>query len=192
MFLFNWIYKHILLLGWWLGLYLPPDRKILEKSIFPQYKNKENFNRILFVGIKRYCKHYKFFFQDQTYITLDPNPSMKRYAAKWHVVDSLENLTAHFAPSFFDLIIINGVIGWGLNELENINKSLMACYHSLREGGELIIGVNEDLHAIEINSLESIKKFKFFREKSFKISSFLSKSHTYYFFQKPKLSASLS
>ena len=39
----------------------------------------------------------------------------EKFGSKRHVVDSLLNLSQHFAPGYFDLIVYNGVFGHGID-----------------------------------------------------------------------------
>ena len=141
-----------LLYAWMLGFYLPPDRKVLEETILPYYAKKFDGGRILFVGVRAYVFHYKRIFQNCEYITIDNRPSSRLFGVENHRVGQIENLGDFFAPEYFDLIVMNGVIGWGLNDESLINQGLEVCFERLKPGGELLLGVNEELPAVDRKS----------------------------------------
>ncbi|MFQ5451104.1 MAG: hypothetical protein ACE5E9_10785 [Nitrospinaceae bacterium] len=107
-------------------------------------------------------------------------------------MDQIENLGNHFGPDYFDVIFMNGVIGWGLNEETCINKGLEACFERLKPGGEFILGVNEELPTVPALSL--VKSLDLFEQIDFPplqthryvVPTPLDEnSHSYYFFKKP-------
>lgn len=106
---------------WQFGLYIPEDRKILEQCILKHYQGRTEIGRILFVGVASYVRHYAQMFPHQLFITLDRSAPRARYGGPHHVVDDLANLGIYFMPNYFDLVVMNGVIGWGLNDLHAIN-----------------------------------------------------------------------
>ncbi|HEY6824557.1 MAG TPA: hypothetical protein VI195_08955, partial [Steroidobacteraceae bacterium] len=101
-----------------LGLPVPmdtEDRRVLEQIIFPYLASLADVRRVLFVGCDWYTRHYEpVFFPARTFWTIDPAPRARRFAGRQHIVDALENLPRHFDPDYFDLIICNGVYGFGL------------------------------------------------------------------------------
>ncbi|MDF5713112.1 MAG: methyltransferase domain-containing protein [Rhizonema sp. NSF051] len=126
-----------------MGLEMPivnQDRYILEQKIIPYFVDKQEFTKVLFVGCGSYTKHYEKWFRQKDYWTIDINPMKKIYGAKKHIVGSLGDLNLYFPENDLDLIICNGVFGWGLNEREEVEKAFTGCYKSLRKGGVLIIG----------------------------------------------------
>lgn len=146
---------HLLLRLWTRGLYLPPDRRLLEHVFIPQLAADQGIKRILFVGVADYCD-YRQRFPDAEFITIDPQVSPEGRTG--HIQDRLINLGQYFASEHFDLIILNGVLGWGLNELSEINATLKVCHACLRKGGKLLIGLNETgaPAKVELNSIEAL------------------------------------
>jgi SAM-dependent methyltransferase len=178
--------------AWVLGFYLPPDRKVLEEIILPYYARKFDRGRVLFVGVRTYVFHYKRIFKNCEYTTMDKRPSSGLIGVENHVVDRIENLGNHFPSDHFDLIVMNGVIGWGLNDEHLIDKGLEACFERLKPGGELLVGVNEELATTP--DLSTIKSLNLFTPTDcpplathyHKVQTpFDEKSHSYFFFKKP-------
>ena len=119
------------------------DRRILEQVILPEYARRPEISRILFVGCAAYTQQYEQFFPGREYWTIDPVARRRQYGSSRHIVDTLQNLRHHFAPDYFDLIVCNGVLGWGLNTPADADAALAACYSHLRTGGELLVGWND-------------------------------------------------
>ena len=119
------------------------DRRLLEQVILPEYSRRADIKRVLFVGCAAYTQRYGEFFSGGEYWTIDPVPRRRRYGSERHIVDRLQNLGSHAPSAYFDLIVCNGVLGWGLNELEDADAAFAACHHHLRAGGALLLGWND-------------------------------------------------
>ena len=120
-----------------------PDRRILERTVFPYILERKECHRIVFVGCRWYTKRYNATFADKDYCTIDIDPKQKKYGANNHIVDSLENLATHFKPNELDVIICNGVFGWGLNDKPAVERAFAASFDCLRIGGLLVVGWND-------------------------------------------------
>jgi hypothetical protein len=155
----------LLLLAWWSGLYLPPDRRVLERAIFPRLAEPDRCSRVLFVGVRFYTRRYARFFRETEFVTMDCDPRMARYGAKRHTVDRLENLVQHFSAGQFDAIVVNGVIGWGLDSREGVEAGLNACAHCLSTEGILVLGLNERRSATP--DLKGLSVWRFFEQLNF-------------------------
>ncbi|MEO8188380.1 MAG: methyltransferase domain-containing protein [Burkholderiaceae bacterium] len=118
------------------------DRRVLEQVILPEYASRPDISRILFVGCAVYTQQYDELFGDGEYWTIDPVARRRRYGSTRHIVDTLQNLGSHVAPEYFDLIVCNGVLGWGLNTPADAEAALAACFKHLRAGGHLLLGWN--------------------------------------------------
>ncbi len=177
--------KLFLTIAWKMGLYLPLDRRVLQNEILPRYQGDPDIRRILFVGVRRYCAHYAALFPNQTYVTLDPDPAMSRFGSKWHVQDKLENLDAYFAAGGFDLMIVNGVFGWHISRPEDLEKALGSCHRCLRAGGELILGMNDDMRPIDLAAVDALRHFESLPDQTRVLPSPFCITHTYYFYRKP-------
>ena len=119
------------------------DRRILEEIILPHYADLNDIKKVLFVGTDWFTLHYEEIFHQKEYWTIDNNPSKRRFSGHRHILDSIEHLSAHFPENYFDLIVCNGVFGWGLNELSNCETAFNQCHICLRGGGQLVLGWND-------------------------------------------------
>jgi len=167
------------------------DRRILEKTIFPYLISDKKYQNILFVGCHWYTKPYNAIFKDKNYWTIDPLPKRKQYGSSNHVMTKIEDAGQHFHSDFFDVIICNGVIGWGLNKIEHAEQAFNICNLLLRPNGLLIIGWNnrpgrKPYDPNDLKSLQSFSPFHFppLGTNSFPVKSFT--NHVYQFFTKNK------
>lgn len=137
------------------------DRIVLEQSIIPFFVSKDDFRSILFVGCDWFTLHYKEFFITKEYWTMDIDKTKRRFGSKMHIVDALKNLSHHFSDNYFDVIIVNGVIGWGLNDRKDIEESLDNCFRCLRKKGVLVVGWNDipERRPFYLEELQSLRKF---------------------------------
>src|SRR6516165_8978951 len=93
------------------------DRRVLEQVIFPSFLEADRYGDILFVGCHWYTQGYNKRFEERkkNYWTIEIRPAMRKYGAKQHIVDAMQNIGKHFKPDSLDLILCNGVFGWGLD-----------------------------------------------------------------------------
>ena len=123
---------------------LTEDRRVLEQVIFPYYGDDPRIRTLLFVGCDSYTAHYqRRYFPGHDYWTVDPDATCRRFGAKQHVIAPLQEIDRHFSSGFFDLIIFNGVYGWGLNTLEDCETAIANCHSRLSDGGHLLLGWND-------------------------------------------------
>ena len=143
------------------------DRRVLEQVIFPHFLDEETCQDILFVGCDWYTKGYNEWFEkNKHYWTIEIAPSRKKYGAKRHIVDGLQHLSKHFKPGALDLIVCNGVFGWGLDARIDVEQAFRACCDCLREGGVLVVGWDDieerrPFPLEECQSLRALKPFVF-------------------------------
>ena len=141
------------------------DRHTLEQVVFKYLLALPNTNRVLFVGCDWYTRHYeRTFFRDREYWTIDVSPDARRFAGKRHIVAPLQDLGRHFPEGHFDLIICNGVYGFGLDAREDCELAFDLCHSRLRHDGVFLLGWN-DIPArtpVPLESLESLRRFRKF------------------------------
>lgn len=119
------------------------DRRLLGRVILPYFSGRPEFHRVLFVGCAWYTRGYESLFRGRDYWTLDADPAKSRWGARSHIVDSLAAIRGHFAPGSLDLVICNGVFGWGLDRKEEVEAAFSGCHACLRNGGVLVLGWND-------------------------------------------------
>jgi hypothetical protein len=166
------------------------DRQTLEQVILPAYAGRADIKTVLFVGCAWYTHHYDKMLPGRVYMTIDPDPWKKRFGASRHIVAGLETLAAHVAPGSLDLIICNGVFGWGLDDRVDCERAFEACFDALRTAGELVIGWNDvaEHRPLELASLTSLARFHPLSFKALGSSQFLANPenrHVFNFYAKP-------
>jgi SAM-dependent methyltransferase len=176
-----------------LGLSTPldtEDRRVLEQVIFPYYAADPSFKSILFVGCNTYTLHYQQrFFPNSDYWTIEPDPSLRKFGAVQHVIAPLEEVGKHFPAARFDLIICNGVFGWGLDRAEQLEAAFSQCHACLREGGHLVFGWDDiprrtPVSLAQISSIAKFRQFTFPPLHTWRYLTDTPYRHTFDFYQK--------
>jgi SAM-dependent methyltransferase len=143
--------------------YPSADREVLENRILPFYQLSESHQDILFVGTDWYTHGYpRLFSHKRSFATLDYAPGKARYGARKHLTGSVTDLARLVPAASLDLIVLNGVIGWGLDRLEDAERAIGQCLTCLRPGGHLIIGWNDiDEHRpFKLTDIPSLAAFR--------------------------------
>lgn len=138
------------------------DRRLLERTILPAYAARADMQRVLFVGCAPYTASYRQIFRSARYWTIDPAPGRARYGGDRHIVAPLQQLDRHAPPASFDLIVCNGVLGWGLDDAADVERAFHCCENALRDGGELIIGWNDvpGRNRIRPETIAALRRFE--------------------------------
>jgi SAM-dependent methyltransferase len=176
-----------------LGLHTPlntEDRRVLEEVIFPFYQADSRFKTVLFVGCNTYTSHYeREFFAGRNYWTIEPDPDLRKFGAGQHVIAPLEEVARHFAANFFDLIICNGILGWGLDRTSQCERAFAQCYDCLRDDGHLVFGWDDIPRRtpFDLDAVPSIARYKRFVMPPFGAWRYLTDTpyrHTFDFYRK--------
>jgi len=166
------------------------DRRVLEQTIFAHYAADPRIETVLFVGCESYTADYeRKHFPAHEYWTVDPDESHRRFAGKRHVVARLEDLGQHFTSGSLDLIICNGVYGWGLNRLPDCEAALSQCHLCLVAGGHLLIGWNDvpKWDPAPLAAIENLRRFSEYVFPPLGTARYLTDTtyrHTYNFYRK--------
>jgi len=112
---------------------LTTDRIVLEHQIFKHYAAHAELQNILFVGCDADTAGYhETYFHDRRFVTVEPNELNRDFGAREHIVGTLEELGKHIPAGSLDLIICNGVFGWGLDDRADCERAFGACFDALR------------------------------------------------------------
>jgi SAM-dependent methyltransferase len=169
---------------------LTEDRRILEQVIFEHYRHEPAIKTVLFVGCDSYTAHYqKRYFSAHDFWTIDPNPRCRRFGANRHIVARLEDIGRHFPHAFFDLIICNGVYGWGLDHADDCDTALLQCHSCLASRGHLLMGWNDvpGRDPAPLSAVPSWSRFSAYDFPGLGGSRYLTDTpyrHTYWFFRR--------
>jgi SAM-dependent methyltransferase len=122
-----------------------PDRAILIDQILPAL-SKPGIH-VLWVGCRRYTRRYPAIIEREGALcwTLEIDPSARRWGhPKRHTVGDLQKVGALYPQGHFDLALINGVFGWGLDTQDGQNEAVEGLARVLKPGGVLMLGWNTD------------------------------------------------
>jgi len=142
------------------------DRRVLERVIFSYYTKRPEVRSVLFVGCQWYTRHYeRTYFAGHDFWTIEPCEDARKHGARQHVIAPLERLDAFFPERYFDLIICNGVFGYGLDSSEQCEAAIDHCYTRLADGGNFVLGWDDvpERRPLALESLESLKRFQRFK-----------------------------
>ena len=170
--------------------YPSEDRSILECLIIPYYQISAEHRRILSIGTDWYTQGYDRMFALKDMSTLDVDPAAARYGAPRHIVGPMSVISDHFVPSALDLIICNGVVGWGLDTAADAQASFAAAFDALRPGGHLIVGWNdlEKHRPFDLSEIPAIRRFESWKFPPLRTAQHLVDNawrHTFNFYKKP-------
>jgi hypothetical protein len=120
------------------------DRRVLEDCILAHYADSPRPLDILFVGTHWYTRRYERLLLGHRFASIDIDPAAARHGSRHrHVVACASRAAEHFDASSFDLIVFNGVFGWGLRDPATIERVIDAFHGLLCEGGDLVFGWND-------------------------------------------------
>ena len=128
-----------------LGLPVPlktKDRFFLEEDIFPWINAEPGLDEVLFIGTSHYTKHYIKLIKKRLH-TIDIDPLKSRFGSKNnHVIGSALNLSDYYENDFFDIIVCNGVVGHGVDDIKTFNELVKSLAYCLKNNGVLILGLH--------------------------------------------------
>jgi SAM-dependent methyltransferase len=60
-----------------------------------------------------------------------------------HIVAPIQDVHLHVPPATFDVVVMNGVYGWGVNDRPALTAALTSIAAVLKPGGKLVLGWND-------------------------------------------------
>ncbi|HEU4459088.1 MAG TPA: methyltransferase domain-containing protein [Methylibium sp.] len=167
------------------------DRRLLEDVILAHYARSDAPLSLLSVGTHLQSRGYEALLPRHRYVTVDRDPAMACYgSSQRHVVGALGELGDALEPQSFDVVLMNGVIGWGLDDVDSADRALRELFRVLRPGGELIVGWN-DRPGRRPFALEALPALRLFHRTLFRPLRAATvcvpgwRRHRYDFFRKP-------
>ena len=130
------------------------DRVFMEESILPALACLPDGTTILFVGIEWYTSHYERYFYNSgvTFITCDIELSYSSYGSTMgHITSDIQNITRIMGLDVYDVVIITGVFGYGVDTEEQFHKTIENLYSIIKDKGILLVGWDRE-RSIEPNS----------------------------------------
>lgn len=123
-----------------------PDRTVLTQEIFPALMRATGPDAaLLWVGVRSYTNAYyrRLERAGAKVSTLDPDAARFGRAGR-HVVGSLLALNLYFTASSFDVVMCNGVFGFGVDAFADQAQAMAAMAFACKPGGWLMLGWNSD------------------------------------------------
>lgn len=130
------------------------DRLFLENRLFRVFR-LERYS-VLSIGCHPASRIYRRLLPEDSYHTLDIDPGNARYGAASHTVGDCRELHTLLGGRKFDLVLFNGIIGYGINDEGMLRDFITSAHSVLSDRGWLVIGYNdipekkgELIHAID-------------------------------------------
>jgi SAM-dependent methyltransferase len=136
-------------------------RRYLTEIILPALA-VSNFRRVLFVGCKAYTARYgrQLTRAGIDYWTTDIEPAAAIWGEKdHHIVCDIAKIDHGCLAESFDAVLLNGVLGDGVDEESEMNRAVTAIWRILRPNGILLIGWNSYKKYPDPMSLESVSTY---------------------------------
>jgi hypothetical protein len=173
------------------------DRAFLEQEIFAKLLMQGRYCRILFAGVEIYTCHYARLFRQKEFHTIDWESQKAIYGNRGlHQVGSVCHLDGYYDNDYFDTVLFNGLVGYGLNSRVDVDLALAQAHNVLNDDGLLIIGWNNTQSHLDF-SLEDLPSYKLFQKhiptvlglESHRIAISSDNNHTFDFLSKKRLPA---
>jgi hypothetical protein len=115
-----------------------PDRVLLMDKYLPALSSPK-VTAVLYVGLRNtFAAAAEHYFRaknpDVVFVTIEPDASLSVWGAYYfgkdlsiHIADILENVNNHTHPKF-DVVMMHGVIGWGLNGVRSVAETAVTLY----------------------------------------------------------------
>jgi SAM-dependent methyltransferase len=162
-----------------------PDRELLLGRILPEL-SKPGIT-MLWVGCQPYTRPYLEVIErlGAKCWTLDIDPLARRWGhPRRHIVGDLQKVGTLYSPLQFDVALVNGVFGYGLNTKDRQSEAIAGLARVLKPGGLLMLGWNTH-RASDPLRLPAIERF-FMRSRRPRFDqriTFPESTHVYDFFE---------
>ncbi|MBV8102663.1 MAG: GNAT family N-acetyltransferase [Verrucomicrobia bacterium] len=136
-------------------------RRYLTETIFPALA-MSTFRRVLFVGCKAYTARYgrQLTRVGVDYWTTDIEPEAAIWGEKdRHILCDITEIDHACPAESFDAVLLNGVLGDGVDEESEMDRAVTAIWRILRSEGIFLIGWNSDKKHPDPMSLESLSTY---------------------------------
>jgi len=124
-----------------------PNRDFLEESVFG-YLNELSAEsapdiKTLFVGLDKHNWHYPRLLRCQFH-SMDIEARMAVYGQRdRHWNGCATRMAEHYGPNAFDVVVANGLVGYGINSALDFRRLMTQCEQVLKPGGLLVLGYND-------------------------------------------------
>ncbi|MCH1985015.1 class I SAM-dependent methyltransferase [Achromobacter xylosoxidans] len=124
-----------------------PSRVFLETRVFAYLNRLAAFQRepqqLLFLGLDKHNWHYPRLLR-ATFHSLDISPRNAVYGRPGlHRIGDALDMAEHYGADAFDVVVANGLLGFGIDGEAGLRRLLAQCHAVLRSGGVLVLGYND-------------------------------------------------
>ncbi|MCD0499398.1 MULTISPECIES: methyltransferase domain-containing protein [Achromobacter] len=124
-----------------------PNRVFLEESVFGYLNDSaaasSDDSKTLFVGIDKHNWHYPRLLNSEFH-SLDIEERKAVYGQPGrHWTGSATEMADHYGDDVFDVVVANGLLGFGVNTEPDFRRLLEQCKKVLKPGGLFVIGYND-------------------------------------------------
>lgn len=118
-------------------------RQVFENEVLFAVSHVLRPRRILAVGVARYTRFYEKLFPGAVFETVDIDPANAAWGStQRHYVGGIADLPAQSGSVGYDVVLFNGVYGWGVNSSEELAASMDAVASLLLDDGVMVFGWN--------------------------------------------------
>ena len=137
------------------------DRRYMTTDILPALVSSK-VQRVLFVGCREYTALYgkRLTRARIDYWTTDIDPAVAIWGEKGHhIVYDIGKIDDVCSAESFDAVLLNGVLGHGVDQKDAMNRAVKAIAHILRPNGMLLIGWNSKKKHSDPAALEAVSMY---------------------------------
>ena len=141
------------------------NRLFLENDIFKYLDTflSNDSAQCLFIGTDKRSWHYRSRFYAK-FFTIDKDPRKAIYGdVHNHRVGSATELTRQYVRDQFDVIIANGLSGFGVNQIDQCEDLFAGLETIMKSDGVLVLGYSNSPSHINFK-LEDVKNYQLFEE----------------------------
>jgi hypothetical protein len=141
------------------------NRLFLENDIFKYLDTllSNDSAQCLFVGTDKRSWHYRSRFCAK-FFTIDKDPRKAIYGDRHnHCVGSATELTVQYVRDQFDVIIVNGLIGFGVNDIDQCEELFAGLHAVIKSNGVFVLGYNNRPSHIDFK-LKDVKNYHLFED----------------------------
>jgi hypothetical protein len=136
------------------------SRYFMQDTILPVISGLPR-GRVLFVGCRSYTLGYREFFRDTNveYWTCDIDPAAKIWGeGRRHLICDIREIDVHAPPQSFNTVILNGVFGYGVDDVADMNRTAERIHRVLEHHGHLVLGWNQTRvpDPVELDAIQSL------------------------------------